>query len=188
MSHLTKLTFAAILLIGLASASQVITYTCRQVPTTTCASGYQYRTQGSFETVVLDTTYCIPVNSTCAVTSTQFNLQTCKIDYKNVACSTGVCFMYPAKPICTLDMTCGNATNPQSYYANYKCDNCTDGSTCSKCFFATTNQVNASGTTSSTCLGASCTEGIATTTSTVGRCNNGFDTLGQKCECCVTTL
>lgn len=179
--------FIALLLVGLACGSQVVTFTCSQVPTTTCPSGYQYRTQGSFETVVLDTNYCVPVNTTCTVTSSQFNIQSCKIDYKDVACSTGVCFMYPQKQVCTKDFTCGTASAPKPFYANYKCDACTDGSSCTKCFFTTTNQVNATDITTSTCLGATCTEGISTTTSTVARCNNGFDSLGQMCDCCVTT-
>ena len=187
MSQILKVSISIVLLVGLVSASQVVTFTCRQVATSVCASGYQYRTQGSYETIVLDTTYCVPVNTTCVATTTQFNLQTCKIDYKAQTCSNGVCFMLPQKQICTLDMSCGNATSPLSYYANYKCDNCTDGSSCAKCFFVTTNQVNASGPTTSSCLGSSCTEGIATTTSTINRCTNGFDFLGQKCDCCITT-
>lgn len=187
MSKTQNILIIAFLAISLASAAQVVTFTCSTIGTTVCASGYRYRVQGSYETVNLDSYYCVPVNSSCNATQTQFNLQTCKVDYKDVTCSTGVCFMYPQKPICTLDKTCGTAEAPKTYYANYKCDTCSNTAACAKCFFTTTNEVNASGPTTETCLGANCTEGLSTATTVVGRCPGWFDALGQKCECCVTT-
>lgn len=189
MSKIQNIFLIVVLTVSLVSASQVITLTCATVATSTCASGYRFRVQGSYETVTLDSYYCVPVNQTCTNNAkAQFNLQTCKIDYKAKTCSTGVCFMYPQAEVCTLDKTCGTTDVPKAYYANYKCDNCTTVSNCVKCLYTTTNEVNNTDITTQSCLGVNCTEGLATTTSTVGRCNGGFDAFGQKCECCVKTL
>lgn len=72
--------------------------------------------------------------------------------------------MYPQTPICTKDDLCGTSSNPLSYNANYKCDNCQATANCAKCFFKTTNETNATvnGTSSSEvttqkCLGNTCT-------------------------------
>ncbi len=125
--------FITLIIIGFASAAQNVNFTCETVDKATCASGFRYRTIGTYESIVLNATYCIPSGGSCAAQTNYFNIQSCKIDYKNAACSTGVCFMYPSKPICTLDATCGTVDNPKTYTANYSCDDCNDGTTCVKC-------------------------------------------------------
>lgn len=95
------------LLLALAFSAQVITFSCQSVDKAVCSSGYRYYTKGSYETNELNSYYCVPSGSTCVVGSNSFNLQTCKLDYKNTACSTGVCFMSPSKQVCTTSSTCG---------------------------------------------------------------------------------
>lgn len=93
----------------------------------------------------MNSTYCLPPGQTCVPKNSTLNLQSCKIDYKNAACSTGVCFMQPTVPICTNDLTCGNKEVPQTYTANYSCDYCNDATTCVKCLYVSTNKVNSTG-------------------------------------------
>lgn len=40
-------------------ANRAITFTCRAVETSICSSGFQYRTQGAYENIVLDSTFCV---------------------------------------------------------------------------------------------------------------------------------
>lgn len=187
MFQLKQVSLVLILLLGLATGTQVISFTCSQVDTSVCPSGYRYRTQGSYETMTLDSYYCMPVNSTCTPGATQFNLQTCKLDYKDVTCSTGVCFMFPQQPICTTDALCGTASQPLTYTASYKCDACTNNANCAKCFFNTYFYGTNASSTNETCLGNNCTEGLATANTKISRCANSHDFLGQPCECCVVT-
>lgn len=77
------------------NANRALTFTCREVATSICNSGFQYRTQGTYENIVLDNTYCVEQGKTCTPGTHNFNIQVCKVDYKNDACSTGVCFMVP---------------------------------------------------------------------------------------------
>lgn len=180
---------AALMLVSLGSASQVINMTCKSVATSTCASGYQYVTQGGYENIVLNSTYCVPVNQSCVVGTRSFNIQTCTVDYKNTACSTGICYMYPQVQVCTKDRPCYNSTTSSyySYSSNYTCAGCPSNiSSCAKCFNTLTTQPEATASTS-TCLGDTCTGGLATATTSVGKCTTGFDFFGEQCQCCVTT-
>ncbi len=180
---------AAIMLVSLGSASQVINMTCKTVATSTCASGYQYVTLGDYENVVLNSTYCVPVNSSCVVGTRSFNIQTCTVDYKNTACSTGVCYMYPQVQVCSKDRPCYNDTSSTyyTYSSNYTCGTCPSNITnCDKCFNTATNQPGVA-SSASTCLGSTCTGGLATANTNVATCNGGFDFFGEKCQCCVTT-
>lgn len=93
--------------------------------------------------------------------------------------------MYPQVPICAKDLTCGNPAHPISYSTNYSCGSCAAGTNCEKCFNVMTNGPGVN--SSSTCLGDSCVGGLSTATTIVSQCPHGFDQLGQKCLCCVTT-
>lgn len=94
MKNSQKIVLLSVLLV-LVYSNRSINFTCRAVDTSICASGFQYRTQGSYENIILDNTYCIPEDSTCDVGTHQFNIQACRVDFKNDVCSTGVCFMQP---------------------------------------------------------------------------------------------
>lgn len=137
----------SLLFVSLIQSAQVLTFTCQSVDTSVCASGYRYRTQGSYEGNTLDTFYCLPTGKQCTPTVSQFNLQTCKVDYKNNACSTKVCFMVPQKQVLTLSETCGSTDSPKTYNVNYKCDICATTPGCTKCFFKTTNETGSSNQT-----------------------------------------
>jgi hypothetical protein len=52
--------FITLIIIGFASASQNVNFTCEAVDKATCASGFRYRTIGNYESIALNTTYCIP--------------------------------------------------------------------------------------------------------------------------------
>lgn len=127
------------LLVGLTLSAQTITFTCQTVATSVCASGYQWRTQGTYEGNNLDNYYCVATGNKCNAKVSSINLQTCKIDYKNNACSTGVCFTYPQSQVVTTTETCGTTEVPKSYNVSYKCDTCSTVANCTKCFFKTTN-------------------------------------------------
>lgn len=168
-------------------ATKVVDFTCEKVASSVCSSLYRYRVSGSYEARSIDYTYCLPSGKTCTPKTSKFNLQSCKVDYKFDTCSTGVCFMFPSHEICQTNTQCGTAESPKTFNINYKCDACTNTTDCAKCFFETSNESGAD-VEVQTCLGATCTEGIGTATTTIGRCAGGKDFLGQQCDCCITTV
>lgn len=94
MQRINIVLIFSLLLLGI-YGNRALTFTCRTVATSICASGYQYRTQGAYENIVLDNTFCVKEGEDCTVGTHNFNIQVCKVDYKNDVCSTGVCFMVP---------------------------------------------------------------------------------------------
>ncbi len=159
---LTKVAlFVIVALLGSAIASQNVALTCKSVAQSVCPSTYQFVVTGGYETRYLNYTYCVPANKTCKVGSSSFNLQSCKIDYKNTNCSTGVCYMYPAQQVCGKDLTCSytsEGTNfSNTYTTNYSCINCNSTAGCTKCMYSITDNTKATTKSSEVCLGANCT-------------------------------
>jgi hypothetical protein len=134
-----------VLFVTVTFASQNVVYKCEPVNLTTCATGWQFRVTGGYETKQLNYTVCTNTSATCTVgVSHTFNMQTCAIDFKGDACSTGICFMYPVFQICAKSiLTC-----PNSFTVNYSCINCANTAGCVKCVNKITTNPGQTATTS----------------------------------------
>lgn len=120
-----------------------------------CSSKYRWTVSGTNERIQLSSVTCSVANE-CKVGSSSFDVQACKIDYKNDACSTGICFVKGVTDVCVNSVTCGNSTVPQTYTMNYTCSDCgAANASCSKCMFVTTTQPGVNNYNK--CMGANCT-------------------------------
>lgn len=55
----------------------------------------------------LDTKYCLPAGTSCDITHYhQVTMVPCNYDYRNVACSTGACYLLSGSFICDNSATC----------------------------------------------------------------------------------
>lgn len=87
----THTVLIAALLVCTTLCSQSVTLRCLTVGTGVCSSGYQWIVSGTNNGITLNNTICSSLN--CKVGTSTFDIQACKIDYKNTQCSTGICFV-----------------------------------------------------------------------------------------------
>ena len=79
----------AFLLVVTIGVAKDIRITCQTTTTNDCASGYKFHLVGTN----IDTKYCLPLNAVCNVNfDNTIATVPCSRDFKNSACSTGVCY------------------------------------------------------------------------------------------------
>lgn len=70
------------------------------VSTSVCGSGIQFSVYGTFESKVLNYTYCAPSTTTCSTSSVNLFVQTCNFDYRNNQCGPKICYMLINQNVC----------------------------------------------------------------------------------------
>lgn len=149
-----QIVFLVSLLVSTTLATQSVVLKCESVSSTVCPKEARWTVSGTNERIQLSSVTC--ASNGCSLGSKSFDVQACKIDYKNDVCTTGICFVKGVYDVCVNSVTCGNSSAPQTYTMNYTCGDCgTANASCSKCMFVNTTQPGV--TNYNKCMGANCT-------------------------------